>query len=360
MRMEFFFDNIVITTGFLVNKDILWIDMPNEIEYRNYLRQLIANAKWSSSKKLWFVTDTKSNRLILNYKPKRYTPSLILKKIHPINKTYFTQFVNLLRLKAYSESTIKTYCTELAQFLYILDHVSADMIDSERLRAYLLYCITDLGLSENQIHSRLNALKFFYEQLFNWTNFYYEIPRPKKKEALPKVFSTKEIKRIFEVTTNLKHLMMLKMAYGLGLRVSEIVDLKINNIDSDRMLVLIQNSKGKKDRYVPLPNSILNELRTYYIKQKPMVYLFENEKKQPMAIRSVQAIFKLAKDKANIKKTIGIHGLRHSYATHLLEYGTDMSVIQKLLGHSNVKTTEVYAKVSTTFIAKVKSPLDEL
>ena len=358
--MEDFFDNIKITAGNLINKDVLWIAMPNEIAYRNFLRQIIKNSKWSSSKKMWYVSDTKANRSILNYKPKIYNANVILRKINPINKPYFSQFIELLRLKAYSESTIKTYCTELAQYLYVLDKISADTIDAERLRAYLLYCITDLGLSENQIHSRLNALKFFYEHLFDWTNFYYEIPRPKKKEALPKVFSANEIKRIFEVTTNLKHLMMLKMAYGMGLRVSEIAELKINNIDSDRMLVLIQNSKGKKDRYVPLPHTILDELRAYYKSFKPKEFLFENDYHQPMAVRSIQAVFKLAKDKANIKKTIGIHGLRHSYATHLLEYGTDMSIIQKLLGHSHVKTTQVYAKVSNTFIANIKSPLDEL
>ncbi len=358
--MDNFFENIQISSGQIINKEVLWIKMPNEFTYRNFLRQLIKKAKWSETNKLWYVADTKANRVLLNYKPKVYNANFIQKKIHPTNRPYFIQFLELLRLKAYSETTIKTYCTELAQFLYLLKGVPADTINPDRLRGYLLYCISDLGLTENQIHSRLNALKFFYENLFNWTNFYYEIPRPKKKEALPKVFSANEILRLFEVTTNLKHLMMLKMAYGMGLRVSEIVEIRINNIDSDRMLVLIQNSKGKKDRYVPLPYSILDELRIYYKTHKPKVYLFENEFHQPMAVRSIQAIFKAAKDKAKIKKPIGIHGLRHSYATHLLEYGTDMSIIQKLLGHSHIKTTEVYAKVSNTFISKIKSPLDEL
>ena len=128
---------------------------------------------------------------------------------------------------------------------------------------------------------------------------------------------------------------------------SEIGNLKINNIDSDRMLVHIQCAKGKKDRYVPLPHSILDELRLYYKSYRPSDYLFE-------------IVFKNAQDKAGINKVVGVHGLRHSYATHLLEYGTDMSIIQKLMGHNNVKTTEVYAKVSNTFLGNIKSPLDQL
>jgi site-specific recombinase XerD len=147
----------------------------------------------------------------------------------------------------------------------------------------------------------------------------------------------------------------------MGLRVSEIVGLKITDIDSDRMLVRIGNSKGKKDRYTPLSQMIiLDDLRTYYKEYKPKEYLFEGQYGGQYSIRSVQAVFKTAMNKAKINKTIGIHGLRHSYATHLMETGTDMVFIQKLLGHKDIKTTQIYVKVTNKQLSKVKSPLDDL
>ena len=146
----------------------------------------------------------------------------------------------------------------------------------------------------------------------------------------------------------------------MGLRVSEIVNLKITDIDSQRMVVLIEAGKGKKDRYVALPTSILEELRNYYRANRPTKYLFEGQNGGQYSVRSVQAVFKDAMEKAKINKSVGIHGLRHSYATHLLESGTDMVFIQKLLGHQDIKTTEIYAKVSNRILSNVKSPLDDL
>jgi len=145
----------------------------------------------------------------------------------------------------------------------------------------------------------------------------------------------------------------------MGLRVSEIVNLKVANIDSGRMLVHIEAAKGKRDRYVTLPASILDDLRNYYRTYRPKTYLFEGQYGGQYSIRSVQAVFKNAMQKAKINKSVGIHGLRHSYATHLLEYGTDMVFIQKLLGHKDIKTTEIYAKVSNRHLRNVRSPLDD-
>jgi site-specific recombinase XerD len=146
----------------------------------------------------------------------------------------------------------------------------------------------------------------------------------------------------------------------MGLRVSDIINLKITDIDTKRMLVHIEVAKGKKDRYVTLPTSILEELRNYYRVYHPKIYLFEGQFGGQYSIRSLQTVFKNAMRKAKINKSIGIHGLRHSYATHLLESGTDMYFIQKLLGHNNIKTTEIYAKVSKRHLGNIKSPLDDL
>jgi site-specific recombinase XerD len=153
---------------------------------------------------------------------------------------------------------------------------------------------------------------------------------------------------------------MLQLCYGMGLRVSELVLLKIKNIDSKNMQVLVQGAKGKKDRYVQLPHSIVTELREYYKEYKPKEFLFEGQYGGAYSARSAQAVFKQAMQRARINKTVGIHGLRHSYATHLLEMGVDTAFIQKLLGHNNIKTTLIYTHVSNPALRKIKSPLDQL
>lgn len=358
--MNEFFLNIKVYVGEHRNKNVLWVHMPNNQLFKNFLKTNISTARWSNTYKCWYVIDSFANRNFLQIEQKKYDGKSLYAKIAPINHLELKRYIEQLRLKAYSESTIKTYTIEFAQWLYALKDFPVLNSNSEQLRSYLLFCITELKLSENQIHSRLNALKFYYEKVLMQESFFFDIPRPKKTSSLPKVLSTNEIRRLFEVTTNLKHLMILKMGYGLGLRVSEIAALKILNIDSNRMLVHVQNAKGKKDRYVPLPRTILDDLRLYYKQFKPQIYLFETKPKNAISTRSIQLIFTSAKEKANIKKTVGVHGLRHSYATHLLEYGTDMSIIQKLLGHNSVKTTTVYAKVTNTIFSKIKSPLDEL
>jgi integrase len=207
---------------------------------------------------------------------------------------------------------------EFSQLLYILKNTHVDILTPERLRAYFLYCVTKLNLSENIIHNRINAIKFYFEQILHHEKlFFEEIPRPKKKSSLPKVFSKGEIVKIFDQVDNIKHLTMLKLCYGMGLRVSEIVNLKVTDIDSERMLVRIENAKGKKDRYVTLPSSILDDLRNYYKSYRPKMYLFEGQYGGQYSIRSVQAVFKKAMQKAKINKVVGIHGLRHSYTVRL-------------------------------------------
>ena len=215
-------------------------------------------------------------------------------------------------------------------------------------------------LSENTLHSRINAVKFYYEQVLNRDKFFFDIPRPKKPSILPKVISPDDIKQLFEVTTNLKHNTMLKLCYGMGLRVSEIVNIKISDVDSKNMQVFIARAKGKKDRYANLPESILEQLRTYFLTYKPRNYLFEGQYGEKYSTRSVQQVFKVSLQKSKINKAVGIHGLRHSFATHLLEAGTDIRFIQELLGHNDIKTTLRYTHVSEKSIKNIKSPLDKL
>jgi len=284
----------------------------------------------------------------------------IFANIHPVNHNAMNEMVKLLKLKGYSANTMKTYCNEFAQFLVALKNNPVERCSSEKVRSYMLYCYEHLKLSENTLHSRLNALKFYFEQVLHREKFFVNIPRPKKHLILPKTIHQNEIKKMLAVTTNLKHNTMLKLCYGMGLRLSEIINLKITDIDSNNMQVFIEKSKGKKDRYVNLPQSILKQLRIYYKTYSPKKFLFEGQGGEQYAKRSLQNVFKNALQKAGINKKIGIHSLRHSYATHLLEQGTDIRFIQELLGHKDIKTTLIYTDVSNKSIRNIQSPLDNL
>jgi len=298
--MPFNYQNYQFKTGVHKDKNVIFVFFQYNPILQKELKEKFPTAKWSMSKKSWYMPDSNSIRNEIDMMPKTEMGKAVISKIHPINQLALKRMHETLLLKAYSPNTIKTYCVEFSQLLYLLKDKQVDSLTPERLRSYFLYCVTELKLSENIIHSRINAIKFYFEQVLHREKiFFEEIPRPKKKSSLPKVISKADIVRLFDKVENLKHLLMLKLCYGMGLRVSEIVNLKITDIDSKRMLVQIEAGKGKKDRYVTLPSSIL-------------------------------------------------------------ESGTDMSFIQKLLGHKDIKTTEIYAKVSNRQLSNIKSPLDDL
>lgn len=320
----------------------------------------LVGARWSQSKKAWYVLDNAFYRQKFGLAPLPLAGKEVLAHIAPINQPALQRFIETLQLKGYSPNTLITYRNEFAQLLYLLKDHSVDALSPEKLRSYFLYCTNTLKLSENTLHSRTNAIKFYYEQVLGREKFFFEIPRPKKPSILPKVINAKDIQKMFDVTTNLKHNTMLKLCYGMGLRVSEIVNLKITDIDGKNKQVFIERAKGKKDRYVNLPESVLEQLRAYFKEYRPKKYLFEGQYGDQYSSRSAQQVFKDALKKANINKTVGIHGLRHSFATHLLEAGTDIKFIQELLGHNDIKTTLRYTHVSQKSLRNIKSPLDNM
>jgi integrase/recombinase XerD len=282
-------------------------------------------------------------------------------RIHPINTHVIPAMKQSLKLKAYSPSTIRTYINEMAQLLQALRNIPADKLTPALLKRYLVYCYEKLQLKENTLHSRINAMKFYYEQVLKREKFFWEIPRPKKQLILPKVLGEDELARLFNALNNLKHKAMLFTAYSAGLRVSEIATLKLKQIDSDRMQILVEMAKGKKDRYVNLSPVLLDILRAYFIKYKPREFLFESAQTGTgYPTRTIQRVFQLAKEKARISKTVGIHSLRHSFATHLLEKGTDIRYIKELLGHFDIRTTERYLHVARQRLVNISSPLDDL
>lgn len=188
-----------------------------------------------------------------------------------------------------------------------------------------------------------------------------QIHRPKKAKTLPNVLSKEEIKSILESHGNIKHKAMLSLIYACGLRRSELLNLRLIDVDSKRHLLLIRQAKGKKDRIAPISIKIIELLRDYYKTYKPQLWLFEGQKKgEPYSAKSLQSVLKQALGKARINKPVSLHWLRHSYATHLLENGTDLRYIQELLGHHSSKTTEIYTHVSTKSLQNIKSPFDDL
>lgn len=266
-----------------------------------------------------------------------------------------------LQLKGYSGSTIKTYTNEMAVFLKTIKNNAADEFNAKRLKDYLSYCAATLKLSENTLHSRMNALKFYYEQVLNRSKFFWEIPRPKKPVQLPKVLSKEEIALLLRAIENVKHKTMLMLGYGCGLRVSEITSLKLIDVDENRRLIMIRKGKGKKDRIISLSPAMLIMLRNYKEKYNPVNYLFEGQSSNSSySVRSLESIIHTAKEKAGIKKAGSMHMLWHSFATHLLDKGTDVVFIQKLLGHNDIKTTLRYLHVTNKGILNILSPIEDI
>lgn len=284
-------------------------------------------------------------------------------KLSKENLAALERFIEQLKLKSYSTSTIGTYRNEFLQLLQLLKKKPVNELTPDELRRYMVYAMEKEGIKENTAHSRLNALKFYFEQVLHRDKFFWEIPRPKKAHQLPKIFSQNEIAAIINSVNNKKHKVMLMLAYGAGLRISEVVTLRTFEIDSKRMTIFISAAKGKKDRLVTLSPVLLVMLREYALEYKPNKkgYLFKgNTKGNPYSTRSLQEVLQFAKKKAGVMKPGSIHSLRHSFATHLIEKGTDVTMIQKLLGHNDIKTTLIYLHTSNKDLLKIISPLDDL
>jgi integrase/recombinase XerD len=315
-------------------------------------------ARWSNSLIAWHLPVTVEH--VIRFKLDDDGKRPLVFKISEQNFVELNRLTQQIYLKGYSASTLRTYKNEFAIYLQFLKEKDVTICTTEDVKNYLFHCIYELKITEASVHSRINAIKFYFEKVLFIKDFFIEIPRPKKASKLPKVFAKSDVKKLFEVTPNLKHNTMLKLCYGLGLRVSEIINLKIADIDSKNMQVFIERAKGKKDRYANLPETILEQLRVYFIEYKPKLYLFEGQYGGQYSIRSAQQVFKTALQRSKINKDLGIHSLRHSFATHLLEQGTDIRFIQELLGHKDIKTTLLYTHVSDKSIRKIISPLDSL
>ncbi len=269
-------------------------------------------------------------------------------------------YLEKLERKRYSEQTIRTYTGYFSDFATHFSGRNLEDITIEEINRYILGLIRDREISHSQQNQRINAIKFYYEKVLGREKLYFEVERPRKELKLPDILSKEEIASMIDKTDNLKHKCLIVMIYSCGLRRSEIIEMKISDIDPGRMLIKIRGAKGKKDRYVQLAKGALSMLEQYYKEYKPKVWLFEGQKGGQYSAESIISIVKQAGRRAGIRKNIYPHILRHSFATHHLEQGTDLRYIQEWLGHSSSKTTERYTHVSQADFSRFRNPFDDI
>lgn len=262
-----------------------------------------------------------------------------------------------LELKCYASNTVRTYVSCFEAFMNYFGDRELQEINENDIRKYLQKLIQD-NCSHSYVNQAINSIKFYYEVVLEMPNRFYAIERPRVEEKLPQVLAKDEVLSLIRNTNNIKHKCVVSFLYSAGLRRSEVLNLEPADIDSRRMVVRVRAAKGNKDRYSILSEKLLQDLRKYYKQWRPEKYLFEGPTGDKYSAESVVKIVKQAARKAGIKKNVTPHMLRHSFATHLLESGTDLRYIQVLLGHKSTKTTEIYTHVATNIFLRIKNPLD--
>ena len=339
----------------------------------------LPDPKWSGRYNMAYIPNTKGNLGIIFHTFKgivwiNYNRFMTNRPINTYNETidvdWFRkrtpvpgyrlcpeEYLLKLELKRYANSTVKTYVSFFEMFINHYREKELNSIDESDIRTYLQKLV-QRNMSNSYVNQAINAIKFYYEVVLGMPNRYYELERPRKESKLPKVISKKEVLSIIEHTNNIKHRCVIELLYGSGLRRSELLNLKLSDVDSERMLLRIEASKGNKDRQTLLSKTALEHLRAYYREWKPKYYLFEGQKGGKYSGESVLKIVKGAAERARIRIRVTPHVLRHSFATHLLESGVDLRQIQVLLGHGSSKTTEIYTHVATNTFETIKNPLD--
>ncbi|HOT88520.1 MAG TPA: tyrosine-type recombinase/integrase [Bacteroidales bacterium] len=357
-------------------------------EKNELLIQLIRGnykAAWSSTKKMWYVeknafelhefielmrgsawvdysslkrTMQKETSSEAEGEKQVATPKPAI-SVHIADK--LNNFSIWMKHKRYSANTISTYADAVKQFLTYYSEKDISTLNNDDIVSYVYNHIVKQGYSFSYQNQLINAVKLFFREVEKSEIKIEKLQRPRREHKLPNVLSKEEVKLIVEAPTNTKHRAMLSLIYACGLRRSELLNLKSKDVDSKRHLLIIRNAKGYKDRVVPISEKLIEMLRDYYKAYKPKIWLFEGQKiGEQYSEESLAKVLKNALTLCNIKKPVTLHWLRHSYATHLLESGTDLRYIQELLGHKSSKTTEIYTHVSQKSIQQIRSPYDDL
>lgn len=366
------------------NENRIIISFPYEEELVLLIKKF-EDARWSKTHRAWHIPQNKynisdifkvfKNKAWVDYRDfsrkdvlettvesgKRGAKTVLEEKISAEAIEKIEKFRFWLHSRRYSPSTINTYLDSIRTFLRFYAFKKIQEIDNNDLIRFNNEYILANNYSASFQNQVVNAVKLFFKTIENSPLDIDAIPRPKRAKKLPNVLSKEEVKAILDTPTNIKHKAMLSLIYACGLRCGEILSLKPNDIDSKRNILHVKNAKGQKDRIVPLSEKIIVLLREYYKATKPKYYLFEGQTKgNRYDARSLQNVLKQSIAKTKITKPVTLHWLRHSYATHLLESGTDLRYIQEILGHNSSKTTEIYTHVSTKSLQQIKSPFDFL
>lgn len=270
-------------------------------------------------------------------------------------------FWEKLKQMRYSNHTIRVYTTYIGDFQQYFAGSNLKRISPDEINAYLLHLIDKKNISSCQQNQRINAIKFYYEKVLGNERHCYKVNRAKREKTLPDVLSKEEVKDFLTVAKeDLRFYCMYSLLYSAGLRISELLNLKPDDINISRSLIHVRQGKGKKDRYTLLSKPFINKLEEYRIAYQPEKWLFEREAGVQFSESIVSKKLKEIAHEAGITKRVYPHLFRHSFATHLIEQGTDLKIIKELLGHENIKTTEMYVHIADTYKSKIKSPLDDI
>ncbi len=348
-------------------------------EFNEELKQQIANlpqTKWSRTLSGWYIQaqvfdlnfffETMRPYAYINYEalksraPVQESPVRKIKYTHREDIVIPETYIKQLDIKRYADNTKRTYIAYFKDFVFNYRERDLTTVTSDEINTYIVDLIHTYNISASQQNQRINAIKFYYEKVLGSERMHYSIERPRKSRSLPRVLSEGEILSILKATTNLKHKALLATIYSAGLRRSEAIALRKEDVMFEKGIIFIRGAKGKKDRTSILAESTAIVLQRYLEREKPKYWLFESPIRTQYSTSSIYQVLKRSAEKAGITKKVTPHMLRHSFATHLLEQGIDLRYIQTILGHESSTTTEIYTHVSKKALTNVKSPLDEI
>ena len=374
---------IKLEKGMHRERHVVFIRFTYDKEIVNRLKETLP-VLWSRSKACWYVDEEKFDLhkffesvkalAFVDYsvlriksdagsptklKGHRYKPEELKEELSEDAKLNIHKFKQWMIQKRFSINTIKTYIHQLEIFFAYYAAKSAAGISVVDIEAFNNDYVVKSGLSYSFQNQTISALKKYYRVMHDRELDIENIERPQRSRSLPKVMSKTEVRRVLESIRNLKHRMAFETIYAYGLRRSELLNLKLEHIDSKRGMISILNAKGKKDRMLPISRKWLEKARDYYKSYQPKVFFIEGQRSgKGIAAASLQKVFSRALETCKIQRSFTIHCLRHSYATHLLESGTDLRYIQELLGHKSIETTMIYTHIVASRFGGVKSPLD--
>ncbi len=366
---------IILTNNIHQNNPVVSLVFEKDTTLISRVKTL-PGARWSQSRRFWYIPKEQFNLSMVfdALQPVAYLDYSALKDygnnqknrnvdqaVNPKQEVVIpAEYENLLDQKRYAENTKSVYLSYFADFIRNFRGRDLNDISKEEINHYILQLIKAKNISTSQQNQRINAIKFYYEKVLGHRKEYYDIERPRKESHLPDVLSKDEVKRLLNNTANIKHKVIMSLIYSCGLRRSELINLRQDDVDPERMVIKIKGAKGNKDRYVQLSGRMYEMLLEYYEAYKPANRLIEGQRGEAYSGESILQLIKKAAVKAGIIKKVYPHLLRHSYATHQLEQGTDIRFIQEWMGHSSIKTTQRYTHISENNFRNFKNPLDDL